>query len=238
MLDKLRMSSVPYYESLRRIGHREGKRPILVELCSRADKSDVMERVAQLKGSGIAVSDDLTPQEQCVRRQIIQEAKRGRENGLNCKVRRSGLMVNNRFIPVRDLVLNPRWMADFQPTRSPTANARSLPAAAPPPSQPQQQQQQALMSATPAPAEQRTGAAKRPAGEISVTPPRAGEEEGDGASGGDTTNGTVFRLPRRNSTSSVGSNGSSRGNHRGGRQSSRSSSRDNQSKKQRGGKTN
>jgi hypothetical protein len=99
----------PDIEDLYRFGKKEGKRPIMVKLKWQGDKADIMSRVGALKGSGLSVQDDLTPQELTVRRTIVAAAKEAREAGVACKVRRTGLLIKKTLIPAVDLT-HPGWL--------------------------------------------------------------------------------------------------------------------------------
>jgi hypothetical protein len=96
-------------ESAYRFGRQTEKRPILVKLCSQQDKQDIMANVRKLKGTRIVITDDLTPEEQATRRTILGAAWAAKDKGIVCKVRRTGLLVNDRLVPVAELC-NETWM--------------------------------------------------------------------------------------------------------------------------------
>jgi hypothetical protein len=72
-----------------------------------------MSNVSKLKGTKISINDDLTPEEQSVRKTIVAALKFARGKGVeNCKVRRTGLLVNGHLVPVSELC-NENWVENL-----------------------------------------------------------------------------------------------------------------------------
>jgi hypothetical protein len=117
----LGLGNVPQTECVYRIGRQTEKRPLLVRFCSQRDKQSIMDNVRKLKGTRIVVSDDLTPDEQATRRTILSAARAAKEKGIESKVRRTGLLVHNRLVPVVELS-DETWM-DKLPPRAGAAGA-------------------------------------------------------------------------------------------------------------------
>jgi hypothetical protein len=110
--DALGLQQLPEYETAYRLGKQTAKPPILVRLRDQRDKENIMSKVSSLKGTKISVSDDLTPEEQATRRTIVAAAKVANAKNIPCRVRRTGLLVNNRLLPPAELC-NPDWVKDF-----------------------------------------------------------------------------------------------------------------------------
>jgi len=105
----------PVIECAYRIGKQQENRPrpILVKLTNQQEKQKIMAKVGLLKGTKIVINDDMTPEEQATRRTIVGAARVARDKGITCKVRRTGLLVNNNLIPVAELC-NEAWMDEEQ----------------------------------------------------------------------------------------------------------------------------
>lgn len=58
----------------------------------------------KLKGSAIYVAEDYDKEAQSQRKEMIQMRNKFRESGKSCKLRRSGLIVNGKFISYQELV--------------------------------------------------------------------------------------------------------------------------------------
>jgi hypothetical protein len=74
-----------------------------------------MSNVNKLKGTKLVVSHDLTPEEQAVRRTIVAASKVAKSKNIPCRVRRTGLLVDNQLLLPAELC-NPDWVNNF--TRS------------------------------------------------------------------------------------------------------------------------
>jgi hypothetical protein len=126
--DALGLQQDPEYEGAYRLGKQTAKPPILVKLRNQSDKADIMSKVRKLKGTKIVISDDLTPEEQAERRTIVAAAKVANAQNIPCRVRRTGLLVNDRLFTPAELC-DPDWVkAIIQPM----GNTRPQP---PPPPQ-------------------------------------------------------------------------------------------------------
>lgn len=110
--ERLGLNESPQIESAFRIGRHAEKRPILVKLCSQQDKQNIMNNVRKLKGTRIVITDDLTPEEQATRRTILGAAWAAKDKGIVCKVRRTGLLVNDQIVPVAELC-DEKWMENL-----------------------------------------------------------------------------------------------------------------------------
>jgi hypothetical protein len=110
--DAIGLEQVPEYETAYRLGKNTAKPPILVRLREQKDKENIMARVSNLKGTKISVTDDLTPEEQATRRTIVAAAKLATSRNIPCRVRRTGLLVNNQLLLPAELC-NPDWVKDF-----------------------------------------------------------------------------------------------------------------------------
>jgi hypothetical protein len=119
--DKLGLGRAPLVASAHRIGKHGDKRPVLAKFCTEQDKALVMSNVSNLKGTKISINDDLTPEEQAVRRTIVEALKLAKSKGIeNCKVRRTGLLINGHLVPAGELcdsswVENLAWYTSNQP---------------------------------------------------------------------------------------------------------------------------
>jgi hypothetical protein len=122
-VEKLELQQVPPYETAYRLGKQTEKTPILVKLREQSDKEAIMSNVSKLRGTKLVVSDDLTPEEQAVRRTIVAASKVAKAKNISCKVRRTGLLVDNQLILPAELC-NPDWVNNF--TRS-EANSEQPP---------------------------------------------------------------------------------------------------------------
>jgi hypothetical protein len=111
-MEILGLDEAPQIESAFRIGHHPEKRPILVKLSSQQDKQNIMNNVRKLKGTRIVITDDLTPEEQATRRTILGAAWAAKDKGIVCKVRRTGLLVNDQIVPVAELC-DEKWMENL-----------------------------------------------------------------------------------------------------------------------------
>jgi hypothetical protein len=111
--EKLGLQNAPAVATAYRIGKQgAARRPILVKFCSEQGKALIMSNVSKLKGTKISINDDLTPEEQAVRRTIVQALKFAKSKGIeNCKVRRTGLLVNGHLVPVGELC-NETWLTN------------------------------------------------------------------------------------------------------------------------------
>jgi hypothetical protein len=118
-IERFGLEVTPPIECAYRIGKQKENRPILVKFCNQQDKHAIMSNVRKLKGTKIVIIDDLTPEEQAVRRTILSAARAARDNGLVCKVRRTGLLVNENFIPAVELS-NEAWMDEERSSAAPT----------------------------------------------------------------------------------------------------------------------
>jgi hypothetical protein len=114
---KLSLERVPPIAAAYRIGKGAERRPILVKLCSQQDKELIMSNVGKLRGTKISINDDLTPEEQAVRRTIVAASKAAKERGIFCKVRRTGLLVNDRLVPSHELCSD-AWMDQLEGSAS------------------------------------------------------------------------------------------------------------------------
>jgi hypothetical protein len=112
MKDKLGLRQVPEYEAAFRLGKQAEKRPILVRLCHQWDKDEIMSNVSKLKGTRVVVSDDLTPEEQALRRTTVAAAKAAQARNIPCKVRRTGLLINNQIVPPA-MLCDPDWLEKY-----------------------------------------------------------------------------------------------------------------------------
>jgi hypothetical protein len=110
--DGLGLDQVPEYETAYRLGKNTAKPPILVRLRGQKDKENIMSKVSNLKGTKISVTDDLTPEEQATRRTLVAAAKLATAKNIPCRVRRTGLLVNNQLLRPAELC-NPDWVKDF-----------------------------------------------------------------------------------------------------------------------------
>jgi len=110
--DGLGLVQVPEYETAYRLGKNTAKPPILVRLRGQKDKENIMSKVSNLKGTKISVTDDLTPEEQATRRTLVAAAKLATAKNIPCRVRRTGLLVNNQLLRPAELC-NPDWVKDF-----------------------------------------------------------------------------------------------------------------------------
>jgi hypothetical protein len=108
--EKLGLPEAPSADAIFRLGQQKGKRPILVKLCSEADKRSIMSKVSALKGSKLRISDDLTPEDQAARRIIVNAAKAAKEVGILSQVRRNGLFIDQRLYEPHNLI-HPDWLA-------------------------------------------------------------------------------------------------------------------------------
>jgi hypothetical protein len=116
--DAISLEQVPEYKTAYRLGKNTAKPPILVRLREQKDKENIMAKVSNLKGTKISINHDLTPEEQATRRTIVAAAKLATSRNIPCRVRRTGLLVNNQLLlPVE--LCNPDWVKDFiQPLSS------------------------------------------------------------------------------------------------------------------------
>jgi hypothetical protein len=135
--ERLGLAEAPDIECAYRIGKQTENRPILVKFYNQQDKHAIMSNVRLLKGTKIVIIDDLTPEEQAMRRTILSAARAARDKGISCKVRRTGLLVNENFIPAVELS-NEAWMdeerssaASAQPGKRPNAVIATPPGSQP-----------------------------------------------------------------------------------------------------------
>jgi hypothetical protein len=87
-----RLEEAPKIECAYSIGKQTAEnRCILVKDYNQQDQHAIMSNGRMLKGTKIVIIDDLTPEEQAMRRTILSAARAAREK---TKVRRTGLLVN------------------------------------------------------------------------------------------------------------------------------------------------
>jgi hypothetical protein len=118
----------PAIESAYRFGKQQQNRPrpILVKLNNQQDKQKIMAKVSLLKGSRLVINDDLTPEEQATRRTILGAARAAKDKGIVCKVRRTGLLVNDNLIPAAELCKE-AWMNEERSSVADAAGALQPP---------------------------------------------------------------------------------------------------------------
>ncbi|XP_065331368.1 uncharacterized protein LOC135933887 [Cloeon dipterum] len=105
-------------ESQFRIGDPKGeKRPIIIRFRSEADKDRAMRNAGKLKGTSIVVSDDLTPEERCARRKLVEARNQANKIGLLAKLQRNFLVVEGEKLTSDD-VSKPGWLRKYQQSRA------------------------------------------------------------------------------------------------------------------------
>ena len=105
-----------------RVGKRLGKRPLLVSFINQKIKRDFMKNVKNLAGTGLSVSDDLTPTARSNKKLILKSAKQARELNFQVKVRSDHLVVNGTTVPVNELS-RASWFKKFMSVSSDDDNA-------------------------------------------------------------------------------------------------------------------
>ncbi|XP_059471465.1 uncharacterized protein LOC132194305 isoform X1 [Neocloeon triangulifer] len=118
LFNKLKLPHRPQDELLEatfRIGKEDAaKRPVILKFKTDQVKFSVMKNVANLKGTGIVVSDDLTPEERKVRRKLVEAHKTARKLGVQSKLRRRGLELNGHEISAAE-VAKDGWLRKYVP---------------------------------------------------------------------------------------------------------------------------
>ncbi|CAG9815039.1 unnamed protein product [Phaedon cochleariae] len=89
--------------------HRIGKakeninRPVLVELLSYKLKTEIYAKVKKLKGTGIFVSEDYSPEDYAIQKKLRIYLKKARENGQQAFMRNNLLIIEGSSYTVEDL---------------------------------------------------------------------------------------------------------------------------------------
>lgn len=78
-------------------------RPVVVELISYRLKTDILANAKKLKGSGIFISHDLTPEDYEKRKLLNKQLKLAREKQLNAKIKKNTLIVNGEVFTYEEL---------------------------------------------------------------------------------------------------------------------------------------
>jgi hypothetical protein len=113
--NKMEINKRPLSEMIEygyRIGKVKGRRPILLQFVSESRKEQVMRRVGCLKGTKVVFADDRTPEEQRIRKVVVQAHKEAQNLGFSSRVRRNGLFVNGKLVPHNELS-RPGWAGHY-----------------------------------------------------------------------------------------------------------------------------
>jgi hypothetical protein len=81
-----------------RFGRDSPQRPILIRFKNQSDKERTLKLASKLKGTKITISDDLTTEERQKRRKIVDAHKAARDENIESKVLRQGLLVNGEIL--------------------------------------------------------------------------------------------------------------------------------------------
>ena len=85
-----------HISSARRLGRTTGKRPVIITLVSQFWKSSLFENVGVLKDTGLAISNDLLPEEQKEKTQLLALRPNLREQGIVFKMRDTYMIINGK----------------------------------------------------------------------------------------------------------------------------------------------
>lgn len=82
---------------IRRIGKSQGRRPTLVSFISKASKSRVFESLMSQENLNFAFDNDLTAEELQLKSTLKNHVVKLKNQGVDAKLRRSGIMIGNKF---------------------------------------------------------------------------------------------------------------------------------------------
>ena len=80
-----------------RIGKLVGSRPILVCFINPNDKAAIFQNIDVIKENGLAISNDLLPEERKLRKHLLSFFQGLREKGLNPKIRDDKILINGKL---------------------------------------------------------------------------------------------------------------------------------------------
>lgn len=90
---------------VKRLGQPSNQdRPVVVSLVSNICKNQILKNSLKFKGSKIFVSEDLDPTMQARRKKLIMKRNQMKNEGQDCKLCRSGLLVNGKFLHHTELI--------------------------------------------------------------------------------------------------------------------------------------
>lgn len=88
-----------------RIGKTDKKtsRPIIVRFVRFIEKQLILKNLSKLKGTGISITNDLTPEQQEVQKVLYKYCRIARSKQLTAKINKNQLVVNGEHFTIEDL---------------------------------------------------------------------------------------------------------------------------------------
>lgn len=101
----LEVKLTPYeINNIYRIGKNKGKRPIILSFVTNLKKSEVLRNTRKLKGTNIAVSEDLIEEDRTERKLLVDTLKQVKRRNKKAIIRGNGIIIESIYYSVKDIL--------------------------------------------------------------------------------------------------------------------------------------